>query len=138
MVEYHDGAVIAQISPPDMRLPIALGLAWPDRLPGAARAFDWSRPHDWRLMPLDDEAFPAVALARQVGRAGGSAPAVYNAANEICVERFLAGRLPFLAIVDTVAQVVAELGGSAVGSIEEIRSADAWARTRARELTATH
>jgi 1-deoxy-D-xylulose-5-phosphate reductoisomerase len=134
MVEFTDGATIAQASPPDMRLPIALALAWPDRVPDAAPAIDWTRSHSWELFPLDDEAFPAVDLARQVGSAGGSAPAVYNAANEVCVEAFLAGRLPFLAIVDTVAKVVSEHDGRDASTLEEILAADAWARARAREL----
>jgi 1-deoxy-D-xylulose-5-phosphate reductoisomerase len=134
MVEFHDGAVIAQASPPDMRLAIALGLAWPERVPGAARAFDWNRPHTWKFCPLDDEEFPAVALARQVGRAGGSAPAVFNAANEVCVQRFLAGGLPFPNIVHTVAQVVSEQGDSSAESLDEVLAADSWARMRAREL----
>ncbi|WP_322785141.1 1-deoxy-D-xylulose-5-phosphate reductoisomerase [Streptomyces profundus] len=136
MVEFSDGAALAQVSPPDMRLPISLGLTWPDRVPGAAKAFDWTRSQTWELSPLDYDAFPAVALARQVGDVGGSAPAVYNAANEVCVDAFLAGRLPFLAIVDTVAKVVSELGDSSAGSLEDVFAADAWARKRAQELGA--
>ena len=93
-------------------------------------------------MPLDDAAFPAISLAREVGARGGTAPAVYNAANEECVEAFLGGRLPFLAIVDTVAQVVAEHavsagpahGGNAV-SVDDVLAAEAWARARAGEIT---
>ncbi|GAA4626442.1 1-deoxy-D-xylulose-5-phosphate reductoisomerase [Actinoallomurus vinaceus] len=145
MVEFTDGSTIAQASPPDMRLPIALGLGWPDRVPDAAPALDWSRAHTWELFPLDDEAFPAVRLAREVGEAGGTAPAVYNGANEECVAAFLAGRLAFPAIVDTVSRVVSEHtngpgplnrddpgGGLAV---DDVLAADQWARTRARELT---
>ena len=86
MVEFTDGATIAQASPPDMRIPIALGLAWPDRVPGAGPAIDWTHSHSWTFQPLDEEAFPAVALARAAGRTGGTAPAVYNAANEVCVD----------------------------------------------------
>ena len=97
MVEFTDGATIAQASPPDMRIPIALGMAWPDRVPGAGPAMDWTQAHTWTFQPLDEEAFPAVALAREAGRAGGTAPAVYNAANEVCVEAFLAGRIAFTA-----------------------------------------
>lgn len=134
MVEFHDGAVIAQVSPPDLRLAIALGLAWPKRVPSAAHAFDWTQPHNWQIMPLDHETFPAIELARQVGRAGGTAAAVYNAANEVCVHRFLTGQLPFLAIVDTVAQVVGEHTASKANSVEEVIAADAWARTRAIEV----
>ncbi|GGS45510.1 1-deoxy-D-xylulose 5-phosphate reductoisomerase [Planobispora rosea] len=137
MVEFTDGSTIAQASPPDMRLPIALALGWPDRIPGAAAAVDWTRAHTWTFEPLDDEAFPSVALARHVGSAGGTAPAVYNAANEVCVDAFLAGRLPFLGIVDTVAAVVAEHDVTEAGSVEEVLAADEWARIRARELTAS-
>ena len=138
MVEFHDGSTIAQCSPPDMKLPIALALAWPDRLPDASRPFDWSRPISWSFEPLDDEAFPAVALARRCGRAGGTAPAVYNAANEICVDAFCAGRIGFLAIVDTVTAVVEEHlaagGHDAPMSVDGVLAADAWARTRAADV----
>lgn len=139
MVEFVDGSTIAQASPPDMRLPIAFALGWPDRVPDAAPAVDWTRAHTWQLFPLDHEAFPAVDLAREVGTAGGTAPAVYNAANEVAVSAFLAGRLSFPGIVDTVARVVSEhdrsRGGSSPG-LEEILEADEWARARAQELTA--
>ncbi|WP_283134272.1 1-deoxy-D-xylulose-5-phosphate reductoisomerase [Rhizohabitans arisaemae] len=135
MVEFVDGSTLAQASPPDMRLPIALALGWPDRVPEAAPAVDWTRAHTWTFEPLDDAAFPAVALARRVGTAGGTAPAVYNAANEECVAAFLAGRLPFPGIVDTVAAVVSEHTVTEVTSVEEVLQADSWARIRARELT---
>ena len=90
MVEFSDGATIIQASPPDMRLPISLGLAWPDRVPEAAPGLDWSTAATWTFEPLDDAAFPAVALAREAATAGGTAPAVYNAANEACVADFQA------------------------------------------------
>jgi 1-deoxy-D-xylulose-5-phosphate reductoisomerase len=139
MVEFTDGSTLAQASPPDMRIPIALGLAWPDRVAGAAAACDWTTAQTWQFLPLDDAAFPAVALAREVGAVGGTAPAVYNAADEECVAAFLEDRLPFLGIVDTVAAVVSEHvdTGSAgnVGSVEDVLAAEAWARRRARELT---
>ncbi|HST64388.1 MAG TPA: 1-deoxy-D-xylulose-5-phosphate reductoisomerase [Mycobacteriales bacterium] len=134
MVEFADGSTIAQTGLPDMRLPIALGMAWPDRVPDAVPGLDWTRAHTWELFPLDRVAFPAVDLAAHVGRIGGSAPAVFNAANEVCVHAFLAGRLPFLAIVDTVQRVVDEQAGTAAESVEEILAADRWARARAREL----
>ncbi|MEV4092910.1 1-deoxy-D-xylulose-5-phosphate reductoisomerase [Streptosporangium saharense] len=137
MVEFVDGSVVAQASPPDMRLPIALALGWPERVQDAAPSVDWTRAHTWTFEPLDDEAFPAVALARHVGSAGGTAPAVYNAANEVCVEAFLAGRLPFPGIVDTVASVVSEHSVTAAETVAEVLDADEWARIRARELTAT-
>jgi 1-deoxy-D-xylulose-5-phosphate reductoisomerase len=138
MVEFTDGSTIAQASPPDMRIPIALALGWPDRVPGAAPAIDWSAAHTWTFEPLDENAFPAVSIARQAGQAGGTSPAAYNAANEVCVDAFLAGKLPFVAIVDTVAQVVSEhdgRGAEAV-SLADVRAADRWARTRASELAA--
>jgi 1-deoxy-D-xylulose-5-phosphate reductoisomerase len=137
MVEFADGSTIAQASPPDMRIPIALALAWPDRVPDAASPMDWTKGHTWTFEPLDEGAFPAVALARAAGTAGGTAPAVYNAANEVCVEAFLAGRLPFPRIIDTVARVVSEqsdAGGDAV-TLADVLAADGWARARARELT---
>jgi 1-deoxy-D-xylulose-5-phosphate reductoisomerase len=136
MVEFTDGSTIAQASPPDMRIPIALALGWPDRVPAAAPAVDWTTAHTWTFEPLDEASFPAVGLARQAGSAGGTMPAVYNAANEECVGAFLAGRIPFAGIVDTVAQVVSEHhdpGGRAV-ELSDVLAADAWARGRAREL----
>ena len=138
MVEFTDGSTLAQASPPDMRLPIALGLAWPDRVEAAALACDWTSAQTWQFLPLDDEAFPAVALAREVGALGGTAPAVFNAADEECVAAFLDRRLPFLGIVDTVAEVVSEhVGAGATGnveSIEDVLAAETWARHRAREV----
>ena len=139
MVEFTDGSTIAQASPPDLRIPIALALGWPDRVPGAAPAIDWASAHTWTFEPLDEEAFPAVRIAREAGQAGGTAPAVYNAANEVCVDAFMSGRLPFAGIVDTVAQVVSEQDGR-VGdavTLADVRAADEWARARASELAAT-
>jgi 1-deoxy-D-xylulose-5-phosphate reductoisomerase len=141
MVEFVDGSTMLQASPPDMKLPIALGLAWPDRLPGAAKACDWTTSSVWEFFPLDNEAFPAVGLARRAGEFGKTAPAVFNAANEVCVEAFVSGDLDFLGIVDTVEEVVGQhlsdpdvkLAGM---SVESVLAADAWARTRAQELTA--
>jgi len=137
MVEFTDGSTIAQASPPDMRIPIALALGWPERVPGAAAAVDWTQAHTWTFEPLDEEAFPAVPLARHAGAAGGTMPAVYNAANEVCVDAFLTGQIPFAGIVDAVAQVVSEHHGSAGAAVElaDVLAADAWARNRARELT---
>lgn len=139
MVEFFDGATIAQASPPDMRLPIALALGWPERIPDAAAGCDWTKASSWEFEPLDDEAFPAVQLAREAGERGGTAPAVLNAANEVCVEAFRQGRLPFLGIIDTVARIVTEHDVPSYEelSIDDVLAADAWARTRARELTAT-
>jgi 1-deoxy-D-xylulose-5-phosphate reductoisomerase len=137
MVEFVDGSTMAQCSPPDMRLPIALGLGWPDRVPSAIGGLDWSTAATWEFSPLDDEAFPAVQLARRCGAAAGTYPAVYNAANEVCVEGFLAGRIRFTHIVDTVARVIEELvTPSGPLTVEGVLSADRWARTRAGQLLA--
>ncbi|MEU8248692.1 1-deoxy-D-xylulose-5-phosphate reductoisomerase [Nonomuraea sp. NPDC048916] len=136
MVEFIDGSTIAQASPPDMRLPIALALGHPARLAGAGRPIDWTTAHTWTFEPLDDEAFPAVALARHVGAEGGTAPAVYNAANEASLDAFMRGDLPFPAIVDTVAEVVQEHQVTPADTVEEVLAADAWARVRAAEITA--
>ncbi len=139
MVEFTDGSTLAQASPPDMRMPIALGIGWPDRVPDAAPGIDWTRAHQWDFLPLDTEAFPSVPLACHVGELGGTAPAVFNAANEECVDAFLQGGLPFTGIVDTVAEVVAEHGTPARGTsltVADVLQAETWARARARELAA--
>ncbi|MGD7733702.1 1-deoxy-D-xylulose-5-phosphate reductoisomerase [Propionibacteriaceae bacterium G57] len=141
MVEFFDGSTIAQVSPPDMRLPIGLGLTWPDRLENAAQPMDWTKAGQWTFEPLDNDAFPAVELARHCGQLGGSAPAVFNAANEECVDAFCDGRLSFLGIVDTVAAVVDDhVNGVGDGhlsddqlSVDGVLAADAWARARAAE-----
>jgi 1-deoxy-D-xylulose-5-phosphate reductoisomerase len=149
MVQFVDGSTMAQCSPPTMKLPIALALSWPDRLPGVAPACDWSTAASWTFEPLDDDAFPAVGLARRAGHLGGTAPAVYNAANEECVDAFHAGRIGFLAILDIVAAVLDEhvsrrpdpdtdVGSTLVANadltLETVLDADAWARERARDL----
>ncbi|WJX99205.1 1-deoxy-D-xylulose-5-phosphate reductoisomerase [Curtobacterium sp. 458] len=135
MVEFVDGSTIAQASPPDMRLPIALGLAWPDRVPGVGVPLDWTTASTWTFEPLDADAFGAVALAKRVGEAGGTFPAVFNAANEQAVAAFHAGAIGFLDIVDTVERIVDEhaMGES---SLEGVLAAERWARAAAdRALT---
>ncbi|WP_322922034.1 MULTISPECIES: 1-deoxy-D-xylulose-5-phosphate reductoisomerase [Nocardioides] len=138
MVEFVDGSTILQASPPTMMIPIALGLAWPDRVPDAAPAFDWTTPGTWEFLPLDDDAFPAVSLARAAGEQGGTAPAVYNAANEACVEAFRAGRLRFVDIIPTVADVLAahDVRSSENLTVDDVLAADAWARERATAVIA--
>jgi 1-deoxy-D-xylulose-5-phosphate reductoisomerase len=146
MVQFVDGSTLAQCSPPNMKLPIALGLSWPDRLHGVAQACDWSTATSWTFEPLDHTAFPAVELARQAGRLGRTAPAVYNAANEVCVDAFHDGRIRFTDILDIVAMVLrehvssdADVGSTMVASdqltLEMVLAADAWARARATDLT---
>ena len=137
MVEFADGSTLAQASPPTMLIPIALGLAWPERVPGTAPAVDWSRPQAWEFFPLDDGAFPAVRLAREAGVRGGTAPAVYNAANEVCVQAFRDGRLGFTGIVDTIARVITahDVGSTPTDlTLDDVLAADAWARAETTRL----
>jgi 1-deoxy-D-xylulose-5-phosphate reductoisomerase len=115
-----------------MLVPIALGLSWPERLADADVPVDWTQAQSWDFEPLDDDAFPAVALARRVGEAGGTWPAVYNAANEVAVEAFRVGDLPFTAIVETVEQVLADHEVRNLTSLADVEQAEAWARERAQ------
>ena len=133
MVEFRDGSTIAQLGPPRMLVPIALGLSWPERLDDIDVPCDWSLPQSWDFAPLDDDAFPAVRLARQVGEAGGTFPAVYNAANEVAVDAFHEGRIGFVDIVDAIARVVDAHTGreSDASTVEGVLDADAWAREQA-------
>ena len=131
MVEFVDGSVLAQCSPPDMRLPIALGMSWPERVPNVAQACDWTKAATWNFEPLNESVFGAVRLARQVGSAGLTYPAVYNAANEQAVEAFHAGWIGFNQIVDLVQRVVDAHEPEAELSLEGVLRAEVWARDRA-------
>jgi 1-deoxy-D-xylulose-5-phosphate reductoisomerase len=142
MVEFIDGSTIAQASPPDMRLPIALGLVWPDRITGLASGCDWTQATSWTFEPLDTEVFGAVELAKLAGSRAGTAPAVLNGANEVAVAAFLAGDLSFLGIVDFVAEVLQiHLETNFVSdqdlTIEEVLKAAEWAQLYGRELLAS-
>jgi len=131
MVEFSDGSTIAQASPPDMRLPISLGLDWPNRVAGVGRPLDWTTAHTWTFEPLDDEAFPAVGLAKRVGMAAGTYPAVFNAANEQAVAAFHAGAIGYLDILGTVERVVDAHVPSGQLTRESLAEAEQWARTKA-------
>lgn len=134
MVEFVDGSTIAQVSNPDMRLPIALGLDWPRRIPEAVAPVDWTKAHEWQFLPLDTETFPAVNLAKQVAEAGSSYPVVFNAANEEAVDAFHEGKIGFLDIVDAVAKIVDEHEpDDGDVTLESLEAAEVWARQRARE-----
>jgi 1-deoxy-D-xylulose-5-phosphate reductoisomerase len=133
MVEFSDGSTLAQASPPDMRLPISLGLDWPNRVAGVGVPLDWTRASSWEFEPLDTVAFPAVELAKSVGRAGGTYPAVFNAANEQAVHAFHAGQLGFLQIVETVKDVV-DRHETGETSLAGVLDAERWARTEADRL----
>jgi len=139
MVTFTDGCTLAQASPPDMRLPIALALGWPDRIAGAATACDFSTASTWDFEPLDDAVFPAVNLARAAGTGGGCLPAVFNAANEEAAGAFLAGAIGFPEIVRTIEAVLAAAGDFATppSTVDEVLAAEGWARSRSRELTGT-
>jgi 1-deoxy-D-xylulose-5-phosphate reductoisomerase len=136
MVEFIDGSTIAQASPPDMRLPISLGLDWPNRVGGVGRPLDWTSATSWTFEPLDSQAFPSVVLAKAVGRAGGTFPAVYNAANEQAVDAFHEGRLSFLGIVDTIARVIDAHDAPGVLTVESLAAAESWARASADRMIA--
>ena len=120
MVTFTDGGTIAQASPPSMKLPIALAMGWPARVPGAQHALDFRDAMDWRFEPLDDEVFPAVRLAREAVTAGGCVPAVYNAANEEAADAFLQGRIAFPHIVDIVGETMAAIGADAAAEPRDI------------------
>jgi len=136
MVTFVDGSTLAQASPPDMKLPIALALGWPDRIPGAAAACDFGTVSAWTFEPVDDEVFPAVRLARAAGERGGCLTAVYNAANEEAAEAFLAGRIRFPAIVQTVAEVLhaADQWAAEPATVEDVLDAQRWARQRVKQI----
>jgi 1-deoxy-D-xylulose-5-phosphate reductoisomerase len=134
MVTFTDGSTLAQASPPDMKLPIALALGWPSRVPQAALACDFSTASTWEFEPLDVEVFPAVQLAREAGKKGGCLTAVYNAANEEAAAAFLDGRIRFPAIVRTIAEVLraADQWAAAPATVEDVLDAQRWARDWAK------
>ena len=137
MVEYVDGSTIAQCSPPDMRLPISLGLDWPHRVPGATTALDFTTAHTWTFEPLDDETFPAVSMAKSAGERGRTFPAVFNAANEQAVFAFHRGQLPFLAITDVIAEVLADHQPLDL-TVESVLEAEREARAHADRVIHRH
>jgi 1-deoxy-D-xylulose-5-phosphate reductoisomerase len=137
MVEFVDGSVLAQCSPPDMRLPIALGMSWPERVPNVAKACDWTQAATWNFEPLNESVFGAVKLARQVGQAGLTYPAVYNAANEEAVEAFHQRRIGFNQIVDLIQRVVDAHAPEKELSLDGVLAAEKWARDRAQASMVT-
>ena len=130
LVEFVDGSTIAQCSPPDMRLPIALALDWPTRVPGAVSALEWTRASQWTFEPLDDEVFPAVSMAKDAGRRGKTFPAVFNAANEQAVDAFHDGALNFPGITEVISRVM-EQHTPAEMTLEGVLEAEKWARKTA-------
>ncbi|ALE82983.1 1-deoxy-D-xylulose-5-phosphate reductoisomerase [Pseudonocardia sp. HH130629-09] len=135
MVTFTDGSTIAQASPPDMRLPIALALGWPERIAGASAPCRWDTAQSWTFEPLDDDAFPGVRLARAAGTAGGCLPAVLNAANEELVEAFVAGTIGYTGITDLLGEVLeaADAWTGDPATVDDVLAAEIWARAHARE-----
>ncbi|MGR4069921.1 1-deoxy-D-xylulose-5-phosphate reductoisomerase [Billgrantia sp. C5P2] len=133
MAAYSDGSVLAQLGNPDMRTPIAYGLAWPERIDAGVEALDLFRIARLDFEAPDEAAFPCLRLAREAMQAGGTAPAVLNGANEVAVDAFLAGRLGFRGIGDLVEEVLEALPVEAGGDLETILAADARARQAASE-----
>jgi len=136
MVEFVDGSIIAQCSPPDMKLPIALGLTWPDRIESVSAPVDFTKSHSWQFEPLDENVFVAVALARQVGKAGSTYPAVYNAANEEAVEAFHQGSIRFTEITEIIEAVIEKHEPERELTLEGVLAAEVWARETANHLIA--
>lgn len=136
-VTWMDGATTLQASPPDMRLPIALGMTWPERLVDVEKPLRWSAAQAWTFEPVDDVTFPAIMCARHAVSASATHPAVFNAANEACVDAFIHGRLNYLGIVDTVREVVEEHVGVVEPTLDDVLGAEEWARARAAERIAS-
>ena len=137
MVEFNDGATIAQASPPNMKGPIAYAINWPDRLKAATPAIDWKQSHSWSFEPIDQVRFPAVELAKRCGELGGGLPAIFNAANEVAVDAFLKGSITFVSIMECVEQSVQKLGGanpSAIRDLSDVSALEQDAKSVAREV----
>ena len=137
MVQYVDGSTIAQASPPNMKGPISLAINFPDRIKSATAAIDWSTSHTWTFAPIDAVRFPAIDLARRCGTLGGGLPAIFNADNEVCVAAFIAEKIRFTAIIETVEEVVQSLGSKSVGALRDLADVSAIendARKIAHEL----
>jgi 1-deoxy-D-xylulose-5-phosphate reductoisomerase len=132
IVEFVDGSCIAQAATPDMRLPLQIALAWPERLPDGAEPIDWQGIGSLGFEPLDTEAFPCPGLAFEATRRGGTAPCVLNAANEEAVEAFLTERLRFGAIPRVLEDVLGSHDVAADPSLEDVLAAEEWARAEAR------
>ena len=137
LVEYIDGSTIAQASPPNMKGPIAYALSYPDRISKATTAIDWSKSHTWQFLPIDNEKYPAIELAKRCGQLGSGLPAVYNAANEVAVAAFLAGQIKFTAIIDIVEAVVQSFGSNTpttIRDMSDVSGIEKSARIKADEL----
>lgn len=137
MVEYKDGSTIAQASPPNMKGPIALAINFPNRTAGATAPIDWSKASTWSFAPIDPDRFPAVALARHCGAAGGALPAIFNAANEVAVDAFMDGKIKFVEIIPTVESIVATYEKGAIPTLRDLSDVSAIEED-ARKATSAH
>lgn len=133
MVEFVDGSTLAQLSRTDMCFPIQYALTWPDRVPGGLKPLDFTELAKLDFEEPRHDAFPALSLARKAGMAGGTLPAVYNAANEVAVDAFIEGRLSFPGIWKLVGDVMDSHKTTAASSLEAVVAADLWARTQAED-----
>ena len=137
MVEYIDGSTIAQLSPPNMKGPIGYALNLPDRLKGSTRSVDWTASHQWSFAPIETSRFPSISLARSAGEMGSIATATFNAANEVAVEAFIEGKLPFVDIVPVVEKVIARDAQNLHGDIRDLADVSAI-ELNARMMAATY
>ncbi len=135
LVRFRDGASIAHVGYPDMRVPISYALTYPDRAATPIPPLDFSQGMIWEFAPPDVETFPCLALARAAGEAGGTAPCVLNAANEVAVESFLAHELPFVGIPEVVERTLSKVSSPPATTLEELVAVDAEARLVAGSLT---
>jgi len=125
MVQYVDGSTLAQASPPNMKGPISFAINYPDRVKAATTPIDWTQSHTWTFAPIDNERFPAIDLARRCGTLGGGLPAIFNAANEVCVAAFVDGKIGFTSIVETVEEVVQKFGAKSAGALRDLADVSA-------------
>ena len=137
MVEYKDGSTIAQASPPNMKGPIALAINFPHRTPAATKPIDWTKSSTWNFAPINEEKFPAVALARHCGSVGGALPAIFNASNEVVVDAFMQGKVKFIDIIPTVYEIVAHFEKGSLPTLRDLTDVSAIEED-ARKATVAH
>jgi 1-deoxy-D-xylulose-5-phosphate reductoisomerase len=134
MVEYSDGSIIAQISATDMRMPIQYALTYPERTPASVPSLDWTEARTWHFSPPDTERFPLLRLAYEAQRTGGSAGCTLNAADEVAVEAFLNGEIPFPGIAEVVEETMERVPVREPDSINEVLAIDRESRAQARDI----
>ncbi len=134
MVAFKDGSIIAQASPPNMQLPIALGLSWPERLEGILPTLDFSSQMSWEFMPVDNDSFPAINVSKECILSSPTHPCVMNASNEVCVDLFLKNKIKFLDIVDTVIKVLDSYNPVLNIDLKSLQNVDIWARNKTKQI----